>query len=375
MFKTALRFVVFDKAKSIGALAGIIISVFLIGQQIGIFIFLTDAMAYITKANREYIWVVDERTTNVNALANLDTRIGYQLESIPGVQSVDPLVIANGAAKFANGKSGALTLVGVEAPGYVGGPWNVVSGTATDLLKDGAVFTDVFDASVLGNTQLGDYFEVNGKQVFIAGQTSGVRGFGGGAVSFTTIERARSLTGLPSTAVSAYLLRCDTTLLSETELVNRINATIPGVRAWTGAAFTSATVNEVLASSGIAFSVGSLIVFAFISGLIIIGLTLYSAAMDRIRDYGTLKAMGATGGYIRRLILTQATVFSMIGFSLGYLLIEGFRKGIAQAGTIFEFGPVLITGFFLLTLVLSFGGSLFAIIRINRVEPAMVFRG
>ena len=42
MLKTALQFIWYDKPKSIGALAGTILSVFLIGQQAGIFIFLTN---------------------------------------------------------------------------------------------------------------------------------------------------------------------------------------------------------------------------------------------------------------------------------------------------------------------------------------------
>ena len=46
----------------------------------------------------------------------------------------------------------------------------------------------------------------------------------------------------------------------------------------------------MLGSTGIAISIGTLLIFAVISGFFIIGLTLYSAAIDRIRDYGTLKA-------------------------------------------------------------------------------------
>jgi putative ABC transport system permease protein len=57
MLKTAFSFIKYDKPKSIGALAGIIISVFLIGQQAGVFIFLTDAMKSIVANNQGYIWV------------------------------------------------------------------------------------------------------------------------------------------------------------------------------------------------------------------------------------------------------------------------------------------------------------------------------
>jgi putative ABC transport system permease protein len=157
-------------------------------------------------------------------------------------------------------------------------------------------------------------------------------------------------------------------------VIATINRTLPTVRAWDADAFAASTVNNVLSSSGIALSVGTLIVFAVLSGLVIIGLTLYSAAIDRLRDYGTLKAIGATNGYITRLILSQALLISLVGFAIGRALVEGFRVGIAQAGTIFNFPIVVQIGFFLLTLTISLGGSLFAIRRINSLEPAQIFR-
>jgi len=94
MFTTALKFILYDKPKSIGALVGIIISIFLVGQQAGIFIFLTDAMKSIVSNNNRYIWVVDAKTDNVNQLAALDLRVGRQIAALPGVADVHPVVIA-----------------------------------------------------------------------------------------------------------------------------------------------------------------------------------------------------------------------------------------------------------------------------------------
>jgi putative ABC transport system permease protein len=374
MFKTALKFIIFDKPKSVGALAGVIISVFLVGQQVGIFIFLTNAMASLVRNNAEYIWVVDETTTNVNALGALDMRLSRELESVPGVQKSHPLVLAIGSAKFYNGKSSSVTLIGVEHPTYAGGPWNLATGKKEDLLKDGAVFTDFFDRKALGNANIGDYFEINGKKVFIAGQTRGVRGFGGPVYTFTTIERARALGRVENNRASAFLVEYDKSIPQE-RIIADINRTIKGVRAWKSDDFANESVITVLKSSGIAISFGTLIVFALITGFVIIGLTLYSATIDRIKDYGTLKAIGATNGFVRRLILTQAFILGMVGFGIATALVEGFRAGVANAGTLFSYTPAMRIGFLTFTLVIAFSGSLFAIRRIVKLEPAQVFRG
>ncbi len=373
MFRTAISFLRYDKAKSIGALAGVVISVFLIGQQSGIFIFLTDAMCALVRNNPDYIWVVDEKTENVNALSTLDMRLARQLESIPGVKKAFPLVLAGGSAKFANGKSSGITLIGVTYPECAGGPWKLSSGSRSDLLKDGAVITEFFDRDALGDANVGDYFEINGKKAFIAGNTRGVRSFGG-VYTFTTIERARYLGNISNNKANAFLVKWDPGVPPQKVIAN-INAYLNGVRAWSSEDFAQSTVNAVLKSSGIALSVGTLIAFALITGFVIIGLTLYSSAIDRLRDYGTLKAIGASNGYVRRLILTQALIVALIGFAIGYALVLGFQQGIAQAGTAFEFPLWLRIGFFIMTMTIALSGSLFAIRRIVSLEPSAIFRG
>ncbi|MBC7451906.1 MAG: ABC transporter permease [Cytophagales bacterium] len=374
MFKTALKFILFDKPKSIGALAGVVISVFLIGQQCGIFIFLTNAMSSLVKNNSQYIWVTDAKTTNVNALSAIDIRIGTELESVPGVKRVSPIVIAGGSAKFENGQSSGITLIGSEAPYFIGGPWNLSSGSKENMLADGAIITDYFDKKALGEAKQGDYFEVNGNKVYIAGQTKGVRGFGGPAYSFTTIERARSLSKFSKYKASAYLVQWDDNVTKEFAIRN-IERHVHGVKAWDSSNFANQTILTVLKSSGIAISFGTLIVFALITGFVIIGLTLYSSAIDRIKDYGTLKAIGATNGYIRRLIVTQAMIIGVVGFIIGYALVTGFKNGIANAGTFFEYPNWLKATFLGITLFIALAGSLFAIRRITKLEPAQVFRG
>lgn len=374
MLRTAIKFILYDKPKSLGALAGIIISIFLVGQQAGIFIFLTNAMQSLVANNNRYIWVVDEKTENGNQLAALDMRKSREIASLPGVASVHPVVIVTAAAKFENGKSSGITLIGAQAPDFVGGPWNLFTARRDDMLPEGAVITEFFDSKTLGGLQPGDYFEINGKKVYNAGLTKGVRGFGAASYAFTTIERARALANYSTDKANLFLVDWKPGA-DKQQVIRDINGAIANVRAWDADLFAASTVNEVLRTNGIAASVGSLIVFALLSGFIIIGLTLYSAAIDRIRDYGTLKAIGATNGYITRLILLQAFILSLIGFIIGRLMVEGFRFGIAQAGTMFAFPMWMQIAFFVVTISISLGGCLFAIRRINSLEPAQVFRG
>jgi putative ABC transport system permease protein len=372
MIRTALRFITYDKPKSIGVILGIIISIFLVGQQTGIFLFLTGAMSALVDNTQADLWVVDNQTTDVNSLGQLDSRVGRQVESLTGVKKTYPLVVAGGSAKFRGGKTAPVTIIGSQPPFFRGGPWNIVRGELYDLVEEGAVSSDVYDSKNLNNPRVGTSFEINKKRVYLAAQTQGVRGFGATYI-FTTLSRARVLGNVPPTKANAFLVDVDEGI--DPLLVReRINQKIFGVRAWTKKEFSRATVSTILSTSGIAFSIGSLIIFATISGIIIIGLTMYSAAVDRLRDYGTLKAIGADNSTIRNLILTQALFFALFAYGIGILLIQGFRRGIANSGVLFDYSPAIKMAFLIITMIIALSGAVFAMRRIAKLEPASVFR-
>lgn len=374
MLKIALRFIRYDKAKSIGALLGIVISLFLIGQQGGVFLFLSNATSSLVDNTACDLWVVDNRTTNVNALAQLDLRQLYAVASLPGVRAAHPMVIAGGSARLADGTNAAVQIVGSPAPRFPGGPARFAEGRRANLLADDAVSFDQFDSKALFNQAgRGTVLEINGKRAFFAAASAGTRGFGA-AYLFTTLERARRLGNVPTTKLSAILVDLQPGADS-VAVRDAITRTVFGVRAWLPGEFSAATQATVIGSSSIGLSVGSLIVFAVVAGFFIIGLTLYSAATDRIRDYGTMKAIGASNGYVARLIMLQASLFAGVGYVVGSLLIEGFRYGIGQAGLPFQLSLAIRAGLLGVTLLISLGGAVFAIRRINGVEPASVFRG
>ena len=90
----------------------------------------------------KYIYTIARDSTGKG---NMKKNRKYELKSIEGVESVHPIVVTAGAARFENGKSAGITLIGVEAPTYAGGPWNLSVGKKSDMLQDGAIITDYFD--------------------------------------------------------------------------------------------------------------------------------------------------------------------------------------------------------------------------------------
>ncbi len=373
MWRIALRFLLYDPAKALGALAGVVLSTFLVAQQAGTFLFLTGLMTSVVDGAEADLWVTAPETANANQLRSFDVRRMWGVASVPGVERARPLVVGSAQALFADGTAAPVLLVGSDPPDFPGGPRHLVAGSRAELLRDGGVTVDIFERENLGDARLGDRFELRGTQAFVAAEAVASRGFGG-LYMFTTTERARSLGRVPLDRVSAVLveLRPGADPASVQEAIHR---TVPGVRAWTPEGLAGATRRTVLASSGIGFSVGSLIFFGVLSGFVIVGLTMYSGALDRIRDFGTMKAIGAGTGQVAGIVVRQAAIHAGAGFALGMLLTEAFRRGVASSGVLFTFSPALLLAFFGLVVLIALGGSLLAVRRLARLDPASVFRG
>ena len=375
MLKTAWKFIRFDKSKSIGVTVGIIISTFLIGQQLGIFMFLTGAMKALATNVKTDIWVVDSKAVDVNQLGRLDIRVLREVQSLPGVKAAFPLLVTAGAANFKNGESGGITIIGVDFNrlGAILDSTKIIAGKPADLLAEGAISGEFYEIGNLGNNiDIGTEFEINGKRARFALQTKGFRGFGS-SFCVTTIEKARYFSNQPTTAISAVLVTMQPGVNAE-DLSATINSKLYGVKAWPSEDLAASTLKKILLNSGIALSTGTLIIFALIAGFFIIGLTMYSSALDRLKDYGTLKAIGAGNHYIRMLILSQAMIFAITGFILAMLLLEAFRFGVASSGLLFSFSPLIMLSIFCVVALISLSGASFALKRISSVEPASVFR-
>jgi len=373
--KTAWKFIRFDKAKSIGVVVGIMISTFLIGQQLGIFIFLTNAMQALATNVKADIWVVDSKTRDVNQLGKLDVRTLYVLQSISGIQEAFPVLITGAVANYQSGESGGITLIGVDIDklNLVLDSSKIIAGNPSDLQADGAISGDYYERKNLGgNIDVGTELEINGKRAIFKMQTKGFRGFGA-SFCVTTIDKARYFSNQPSTIISAVLIKLEPEQNADS-ISALINRTIFGVKAWPSKKLATSTLKKILGSSGIALSTGTLIIFALIAGFFIIGLTMYTSALDRLKDYGTLKAIGASNKFISRLILTQAGIFAIVGFTIAYFLLLGFQKGVASSGLIFSFSPLLLLAIFVVIGCISIGGASFALRRIKGIEPASVFR-
>ena len=378
MLSTAFKFVRFEKSKSMGILVAIVISIYLIGIELGMFFYLANIIGGIVgNANPQYaqVFVVKKQTENVNQLSPLDVRWENQLRSIDGVTGTHGFVITNVSARFPNGKDAPAMIIGSDYPALAAGPYAdlVYSGSIGSLAAPEVVSTDFYVNKALRfEVEPGTRFEINGKSATVGVMTKDAKGFSSPLI-YTTTDKARYYTGMSPTQVSGVIVTVSDAGMIES-VVSRINQIAPDLKAWPADKIRTATIINVMTDNNMGMSFATLVLFGIISGFFIIGLTMYSVTYDRIKDYGTLKAIGASGNYITRLVVAQSVIYALIGYLVSLILLIISKIGMAKGGLIISLTPALLSFLFLTTLIISVGSSYFSIRKLKKVEPSSVFR-
>ncbi len=109
-------------------------------------------------------------------------------------------------------------------------------------------------------------------------------------------------------------------------------------------------------------------------GFVIVALTTFSAVLDNIREFGTLKAIGATNWDLAKLLFAQSVAYALLGSLIGLTLVTRVADGIRSPKFAIIITPTLAVGTTLMMIVLCIVASSFALVRLRKLEPAMVFR-
>jgi putative ABC transport system permease protein len=110
-------------------------------------------------------------------------------------------------------------------------------------------------------------------------------------------------------------------------------------------------------------------------GIVVVGQILYSSVADHLKEFGTLKAMGASNYMIYSVIIEQSLWMAVLGYIPGMALCFAVKAwAFAAQGLVILIVPSTAAGVFGITVLMCVGSALFAIQKVNRVDPAIVFK-
>jgi putative ABC transport system permease protein len=126
--------------------------------------------------------------------------------------------------------------------------------------------------------------------------------------------------------------------------------------------------------TGLGISFGAATALGLFVGLIIVAQTLYASVLDRIVDFGALKAIGAKESQVRGVILQQAMSLAIVGSMLGLVCVLIVQRLVRTPQAPIAIPWYISLGSCLLVMGVCLVASLLPYWRVRSVDPAMVLQ-
>ena len=372
IFTLASRNLFHDRVRLIATVVGIVFSIVLVTVQLGVFVSFERMITMMIDRAQVDLWIAANETKSFEGSSLLTGRERFEALSVGGVADVTPVIVGYASWRKPHGGGATPILVlGTPTTGALR-PWNVVEGNLADLSMPDAVAVDRSYFEQLGVAGLGANAEIGDQKARVVAITKGIRSFTTTPYVFTTLERARSYLNVPSNKVNYFMVRVAPGA-NVAAVRSRLAAGLADAEVLTTDEFRNRSRLFWLSDTGAGAALLGSAILAVIVGTIIVAQTLYSSTKDHLKEFATLRAIGSSRRYILTVILAQALLSAVIGFSIAASIGLALVKATTDAALPIVMTPALTLGLFALTVVMCAIAAVSAIRVVTRIDPAMVF--
>lgn len=357
------------------SVGGVALSVFLIGILLSLFRGWNDQVGSFVEDVPADLWVASDGTTDFAAAGSiLPDGLGRQLSFAPSVAEVSPLIVRP-LEMYRAGQDPEDTfdvqLVGYDPRKGLGGPLEVVEGKSPP--GPGEIVVDEQMHKRHG-VQIGDTLVRGTKTLTVVGFSKG-GDFVYTQVAFVTIDTAVDFLELNPAGQRTFFVLKLVEGSDVDEVARRLELATPDVEFIRGDDFAQETRDRIMGNVLPILIV--VLIVAFIVGLAVAGLTIYTATIEKSREYGILKAEGFTNPYLYRVVFEQSMVTGVLGFALGAgltLLVAPFAQDqVPQFVVYVRWQDIFaIAG---ATLLMALLAAYIPVRRLTSIDPVSVFKG
>ena len=381
----AIKMLMGDKGKYIGIVMGLTFASLIMTQQPAIFMgLMSRSYSFITDVGLPDIWVMDEKVQFIDDIKSLQDTELYRVRGVSGVEWAMLMYKGMQKARMSDGTFQNCTVIGLDDTTLIGAPAVLIEGKLNDLRRSDSVIVDFDGANeklakpplIEGGKKIplkvGDTLELNDKRAFVVGIAKVTRTFQSQPTIYTTYSRAKIYAPRERKLLSFVLVKAKAGQNIQ-ELTKRIHANT-GLAAYTQQEFMDLTFNYFMKNTGIPINFGISITLGFIVGAAIAGQTFYNFTLENLRQFGVLKAMGTSNWTLLRMILLQAILVGSTGYGMGVGLTALFGYAMRNSILAFKFPWQLLIFSGLGVSFICMFAALISILKVIRLEPAIVFK-
>lgn len=295
----------------------------------------------------------------------LPSGFASQVSSIRGVDEAIP-ILSQFVILDLHEKKQPAYMVGYD-PDQGGGPWELSAGRQA-LTKSEVVFDRIL--ANRHNFSIGDRIEVLGKELTIVGLSNGTTSW---MTSYFFLRKDAAEDLLLAPGATSFVLVTAALGVYPEDIIRQLDE-LPGGNALTKQEMAD---NDLRLFARVFSAPLKLMVsIAFLVGTMIVGLVIYTITVERQREYGVIKAVGAANGVLYRVVLAQALAAAMTGAIIGVILAYAVSQWIMTARPQFLIilDPSAVLWAFLAGLGMGVAAAFFPARVVAGLEPAEVFR-
>jgi putative ABC transport system permease protein len=377
MWLLAIKAMLADRGRLIISLLAVTFSVVLVNLQGGLLLGLLGKASLLVDFGGADIWVGHRYMQDAETGSTpIPARWLARIRGTPGVQRADLYVLTHNTVVLPGGRAENVVVVGCDPASLLGQPQVMAEGDPRALLLPDSVLVDADDREKFGNCGVGDLREINGRRARVVGLTRGMVSFTTRPYVFTTLDRARNHYGanFPRDRCSYILVKARSGTDIES-LLHDLRGRAPELDVCDRRTYGAMSMHYWLTRTGVGISFGLSTVLGLLIGLAVVAQTLYAAVTERVKEYATLKALGAENRLVARFLVVQALGNAVLGSVLGLVIavaiavspVNTSRAPIELRWWIGGVSVVLIT-------LVCLGAAWLPYWRIRRIDPASVLR-
>lgn len=405
-----------DLPRFLVAQVGIMVAVSLVTIQTGILNGFNRSTTQFIEDSPADLWLTSKNMENLDLTVPIPYYYLQQAQQLAGVERAEPLIIQWSFWRDSKGRIEPIRLIGFDLQGELFQPQNLTKGNIDALSEPYTVIVDETDLDILNTLTIGDAVEVGSLPAKLVGFTRGNNSIVADTFVFTSLENANAYlhSGFQASVnctltsgldeIKCTNLYFDTSLeedasyampqeLDSADLVSyilirakpgedlqvlkqQLEETLPNIRAYTCAELAAKNRTFWQQRTNLGFVLGLGAAVGVIVGMVIVGQVLYSSVCSHLKEFGTLKAMGASDWVIYRVIVEQGLWMAVLGYvpSMAFCLGLGSWT-LATQGVVILITPTAAVAIFGLTVGMCLISGFCAIQRVIRVDPAIAFKG
>jgi putative ABC transport system permease protein len=373
MVSLARKNLLHDRLRFVITVAGVAFAVTLVLVQVGLFMGLLDKSTVTIRNAGADLWITSHNTPNVDFARTFPETAVLRARSVAGVERADNLIVSFMNIQLPNGALEGALVYALEDFRAWRLPWNVPEGAPEDLRRGYSVLMDRSAALRYGAFAVGEQREILGRRFRIVGTTQEAASFTTTPIVFMDYRNAQELQQTlrgNTTYVLVKLAPGADARSVQAELRRRL----PYNDVLTRDEWALQSRNYWVRSTGLGMSMGVTVFLGVLVGIVIVAQTLYTSAVEHIKEFGTVKAIGGSNLDIYRILGEQALVAAVLGFALGALFSYLARPLMAAIHLNVLLTPGFSAVVFAGTVLMCLGSALFSFRRVASIDPALVFR-